>query len=231
MARRPDGLGPESSDPGFKEEPNQPPASSRPATAASAINGALPKGSKFPSGLKALEGKADTDRVTLVNLTLKKVTFMRTSGPQAEGKRGVVNQSLREFETFETSVAEARVLLTHQEASAKRRPSPVLVVVGAFPGNCGGKFVFEAHGRTFRTCPFHKCEHGDHGEQPWSVWQSQHFLRTLNSVEAIDRFTTNIELRADVVQLASFERRAREAARRAEQANTVGDVAPSEAVY
>ena len=31
MARRPDGLGPESSDPGFKEEPNHPPASSRPA--------------------------------------------------------------------------------------------------------------------------------------------------------------------------------------------------------
>ncbi len=231
MARRPDGLGSEPSDPGFREEPNQEPAASRPATAASAINQALPKGASFPSGLKALEGKADADRVKLVNLTLKKVSFPRVTGPQAAGKRAVVQHSLGPFEVFETTVAEARVLLTHQEAAAKRRPRPALVVVGAFPGNCQGKLVFQAHGRTFKTCPYHGCEHADHGEQPWSVWQSQHFLRMLNSVEAIDRYTTNIELRADVVQLASFERRAREAARRAEQASAVEGVAASEAVY
>ncbi len=229
MARRPDGVG--TSDPNFKETPDEGPAAERPATSAQALAGAIHKGERFPSGLKALEGKPDDERVKLVNLTMKNARYMKTVGPQASGKKGVVTETVEPFQTIECTVAEARVLLTHQEASAKRNPSPVFVVVGAFKGDCGGKRMFEAHGRKFRSCPFHECPQADHGDYSYSVWQSQHFLRTLKNVEAIDRFTTSFDLRADVVTLASFERRARDAARRAEQANAVGGNPVSEAVY
>lgn len=229
--RRPDGVTVKGSDPNFKEEADQGPASARPATPAAAMMGALSPGESFPSGLNALGGKADDEKVTLCNLTLKRVGFTRVVGPQQAGKRGIIQHTLQPFETVELTVAEARVVLTHQEASAKIRPSPVLVVVDRFPGNCQGKRKFKAHGREFRTCPFHGCEFSDHGDKPYSIWQAQHFLRTLKTPEAIDRFVTSIDLRDAVVTLANYERQAREAAHRKEQMQAENAARTGEAVY
>lgn len=228
--RRPDGVAVKE-DPNFKEEKDQGPASARPATPVSAMMGAIAPGEAFPSGLGALEGKADDAKITLCNLTLKRVGFTRVVGPQQAGKRGIVQKTLQPFETIELTVAEARVVLTHQEATAKIRPSPVLVVVDRFPGNCQGKRKFKAHGREFRTCPFHGCEYSDHGDRPYSIWQAQHFLRTLKTPEAIDRFVTSIDLRDPVVTLANYERQAREKAHRAEQMQAEKAARDGEAVY
>lgn len=232
--RQPDGVpakAEDNKDTGFKEEADLGPASARPATPAGAMFAALPPGTAFPSGLKALEGKEDGDKVKICNLTLKRVQFARVVGPQTAGKKSVIQVTMQPFETVEMTVAEARVVLTHQESVATIKASPVLVVVGRFPGNCGGKLTFHAHKRTFRTCPYHGCEYTDHAERPYSVWQAQHFMRTLKTPEAIDRFVTDIDVRDAVATLANHERRAREEAHKREQMQAEKGASDSQAVY
>lgn len=223
--RRPDGVGPtngaqEELKPGeFRDEGGaEPPALARAATPGNAINSIVRPGERFPSGLGALEGKSPTDKITLCNLSFRVLKTTKTAGPQDYGKRGVVAIKIQPFQTFETTVEHARSLLLSQEnAPPNRRPIPIVVVIGNYSGNCGGKRKFQAHDREFSACPFHDCTHADHNRHPWSVFQAQHFLRMLGTPGAIDRFTTSHDLRVHVVELSIYERRAREDAHRRQQ--------------
>lgn len=230
--RRPDGVGPPQEElrPGeFRDEGGaEPPALARPATPGDALNSIVRPGERFAAGLGALEGKVPTDKITLCNLSFRIIKTTKVAGPQEYGKRGVVAVKIMPFTLFETTVEHARSLLLSQENAPKgRRPIPVLVVVGNYSGNCGGKRRFAAHGREFSACPFHDCTHADHANHPWSVFQAQHFLRMLGTPAAIDRFTTSHDLRVHVVELSIYERRGREEAHRRQQEAAAANSAPA----
>jgi hypothetical protein len=226
--RRPDGV---QLKPGeFVGEPDQGPALSRSQVPVTAITSTTKTGESFPSGLKALEGKDDAATVKIVNLSMKRVRFDRT-GPGVPGKKSVVQQVLKPFETYECTVAEARRLLKNQEAaSARVRPMPVLAVVGAFTGDCGGKRTFRVGNRTYDGCPFHGCSYRDHSDRPWSVRQGLLYMRMLKTPGAIDRFVNEFDTRDAVVQLAHLESQMREEAHRREQQAGAKGLAQTEAV-
>lgn len=236
--RRPDGI-PSPADKNFMEEPDDGPALSRSATDPRAIAGALPKGEDgrplaFPSGMAAID-IAETrglKTVTVCNLSLKTVYLDRLTGPQPVGKKRVIKTPVPPFTTLEMTIEEARRSMAHQERgpAKRKRPSPVLVVVGLFPGDCGGKLRFEAGGRVHKTCPFHACEFGDHAEKPWSVFQAQHFLRMLKTPDAIQRFTSDFDLRTDVTSLALAEVRKRDELHKQERMEASRSVSSSELV-
>lgn len=222
--RRPDGVKPGE----FTEEPDRGPALSRSAVPASAIQSATP-GESFPSGLKALVGKADTDRVAIVNLSMKRVRFDKP-GPGAAGKKSVIQHVLKPFDTYECTVAEARMHLKSQESAARVRPMPVLAVVGVFSGDCGGRRTFQIGNRVYDGCPYHNCKHRDHGDRPWSIRQALLYMRMLKSPGAINRFVNEFDPRDAVVQLARLETQMREEAHRREQQAGAKGLAQAEAV-
>ena len=136
MARRPDGLG---SEPGFKE--GSPTRSPRPADRRRrrARSTRRSRRGVVPRPGRPWRGRLDTDRVKLVNLTLKKVRSRASPGRRPPAKRAVVQHSLREFEVFETTVAEARVLLTHQEGRGEAPAAPGAGRGGHVPGQLPGQ--------------------------------------------------------------------------------------------
>lgn len=223
-SRKPDGV------PGggkFEEEPDEGDALARPAIDAKDMAKAIKPGEAFPGGMGALailEGRGEKT-ANVCNLSLRQIRFDRLHGPQPDGKKGIVQVTLQPFEVIELPLEEAKRLMFHQEQAPapkpghrSRRPRPTLVVVGIFPGDCGGKRKFSVQVETrpgtfapksFRTCPFHGCAFGDHADNAFSVWQAQHFMRSLGTPDAIDRFAEGFDLRSDTTALAMFETKRR----------------------
>lgn len=186
----------------------------------------------FPAGLKALEGRDPTSKVTLINLQLGggRYTVVDWSRPEKKGggrpTRIVVTGP---FQAFEVRVSDAERLLklygpdilkgrTEEEVAPK-----VKLVVAPPKGDCGGKMTFHvpALGQVFpdgstsgldiKTCPFAGCPHHSADPKPWSIWQAQFFIQKTRSPSAIEDFINAIDARHDVLffgtQMAALRRR------------------------
>lgn len=216
-------------------------ATSKKAAAAAAIPESPTEFPKlFPLGSEALfrmEGSqkvalADTDQVTLVNVSLAAVNL---SAPNTAIKpaKGVVEKRVRvlPFGRITLPAAYARRAFTCLEKPG----APKQLMVAPPNGDCGGqKFTDRISGREFSTCPYLSCK--TCGAPPtaplpcyWSVWQVQHAISQLYNPVAIQRIIETIDTRPAVMLwgLHVMSQRATAKALRTGRAGTVNLADPN----
>lgn len=170
---------------------------------------------------------SDDESVTVVNVSLAKVTFAAPDDAYKGEKDTLKDVRLNPGGVY-TLPARYAVRALGTRARALRNGVALLGPLRLQPpkGDCKGKESFTVREErrkhfsrpTFGTCPYAECP--TCGPKPWSVFQAHRFIMSLGTEDAVDNFVQRLDPRPTVVAIG-WERKNQILERRADAMNLV----------